>query len=191
MKYSSLKSNKGEYIEAPILIQPDIFKDERGFFLETFRESFLREIGIPKLVQHNQSRSKYGVLRGLHYQIKHPQGKLVRCTQGEIFDAIVDLRVNSPTYKKNFTFKLNRPDLMLWVPPGLAHGFFTISDTAEFEYKVTDYFYPQYDRTLKWNDKEAAIAWPFYEYWGYPQPKLSAKDERGLSFDDCQKYDII
>ena len=80
---------------------------------------------------------------------------------------------------------------MLWVPPGLAHGFFTVSDTAEFEYKVTDYYYPQYDRTLKWNDEEASIAWPFYEYWGYAQPKLSAKDERGLSFDDCQKYDII
>ena len=148
-------------------------------------------VGDFTFVQDNHSLSTEGVLRGLHYQIKHPQGKLVRCTQGEIFDAIVDLRVNSPTYKKNFTFKLNRPDLMLWVPPGLAHGFFTVSDTAEFEYKVTDYYYPQYDRTLKWNDKEAAIAWPFYEYWGYPQPKLSAKDERGLSFDDCQKYDII
>ena len=179
-------------IDGAYVIQVEKFGDDRGFFMETFNhKQFQEEVGDFTFVQDNHSLSTGGVLRGLHYQIKHPQGKLVRCTQGEIFDAIVDLRVNSPTYKKNFTFKLNRPDLMLWVPPGLAHGFFTVSDTAEFEYKVTDYYYPQYDRTLMWNDKEASIAWPFYEYWGYPQPKLSAKDERGLSFDDCQKYDII
>ena len=169
-----------------------VFGDSRGFFMETFNhKQFKEEIGDFDFVQDNHSLSTEGVLRGLHYQVKHPQGKLVRCTRGEIFDAIVDLRVNSPTYKKNFTFKLNRPDLILWVPPGLAHGFFTMSEEAEFEYKVTDYYYPQYERTLKWNDKEASIMWPFYEYWGYVPPTLSKKDDRGLSFDDSPKYDII
>ena len=193
MEFQTLRSNENLAINESLILTPNIIGDERGFFFESWNQKKFDAAVGKKIVfcQDNHSRSVFGVLRGLHYQIKHPQGKLVRCTQGEIFDAIVDLRVNSPTYKKNFTFKLNRSDLMLWVPPGLAHGFFTVSDTAEFEYKVTDYYYPQYDRTLKWNDKEAAIAWPFYEYWGYPQPKLSAKDERGLSFDDCQKYDII
>ena len=179
-------------IDGAYLIQVKRFGDERGFFMESFNlKEFQHEIGGYKFVQDNHSLSTGGVLRGLHYQIIHPQGKLVRCTQGEIFDAIVDLRVDSPTYKKNFTIKLNRPDLLLWVPPGLAHGFYTVSDTAEFEYKVTDYYYPQYDRTLKWDDKTASIAWPFYESWGYPQPALSKKDQRGLSFADSPKYDII
>ena len=178
-------------IDASIVIA-DKYEDDRGFFMESFNlKEFQHEIGGYKFVQDNHSLSTGGVLRGLHYQIIHPQGKLVRCTQGEIFDAIVDLRVDSPTYKKNFTIKLNRPDLLLWVPPGLAHGFYTVSDTAEFEYKVTDYYYPQYDRTLMWNDKTASVMWPFYESWGYPEPLLSKKDQRGLSFDDCQKYDII
>tara|TARA_Y100001937_G_scaffold97546_1_gene132890 strand:+ start:2103 stop:2663 length:561 start_codon:yes stop_codon:yes gene_type:complete len=179
-------------IDGAYVIQVEKFGDDRGFFMETFNhKKFKEEVGNFDFVQDNHSLSTEGVLRGLHYQIEHPQGKLVRCTRGEIFDVIVDLRLNSPTYKMNFTFKLNRPDLMLWSPPGLAHGFYTVSKEAEFQYKVTDYYYPQYERTLKWNDKEASIMWPFYEYWGYTQPLLSKKDERGLSFDDSPKYDII
>ena len=177
-------------IDGAYVIQVEKFGDERGFFMESFNhKQFQEEVGDFDFVQDNHSLSTEGVLRGLHYQINHPQGKLVRCTQGEIFDVIVDLRVNSPTYRKNFTIKLNRPDLMLWVPPGLAHGFYTISTEAEFQYKVTDYYNPLYDRTLKWDDNDLGIKWPFYEYWGYPKPILSQKDKRGLSFKECEKYE--
>ena len=177
-------------IDGAYVIQVEKFGDERGFFMESFNhKQFQEEVGDFDFVQDNHSLSTEGVLRGLHYQIKNPQGKLVRCTQGEIFDVIVDLRVNSPTYRKNFTIKLNRPDLMLWVPPGLAHGFYTISAEAEFQYKVTDYYNPLYDRTLKWDDNDLGIKWPFYEYWGYPKPILSQKDKRGLSFKECEKYE--
>ena len=154
-------------IDGAYVIQVEKFGDDRGFFMETFNHKQFQEVvGDFTFVQDNHSLSTEGVLRGLHYQINHPQGKLVRCTQGEIFDVIVDLRVNSPTYGKNFTIKLNRPDLMLWVPAGLAHGFYTISAEAEFQYKVTDYYNPLYDRTLKWDDNDLGIKWPFYEYWG-------------------------
>ena len=177
-------------IDGAYVIQVEKFGDERGFFMESFNhKQFQEEVGDFDFVQDNHSLSTEGVLRGLHYQINHPQGKLVRCTQGEIFDVIVDLRVNSPTYRKNFTIKLNRPDLMLWVPPGLAHGFYTISAEAEFQYKVTDYYNPLYDRTLKWDDNDLGIKWPFYEYWGYPEPILSQKDKGGLSFKECEKYE--
>jgi len=177
-------------IDGAYVIQVEKFGDDRGFFMESFNhKQFRKEVGDFNFVQDNHSLSTEGVLRGLHYQINHPQGKLVRCTQGEIFDVIVDLRVNSPTYRKNFTIKLNRPDLMLWVPPGLAHGFYTISTEAEFQYKVTDYYNPLYDRTLKWDDNDLGIKWPFYEYWGYPEPILSQKDKRGLSFKECEKYE--
>ena len=177
-------------IDGAYVIQVEKFGDDRGFFMESFNHKlFQKEVGDFNFVQDNHSLSTEGVLRGLHYQINHPQGKLVRCTQGEIFDVIVDLRVNSPTYRKNFTIKLNRPDLMLWVPPGLAHGFYTISAEAEFQYKVTDYYNPLYDRTLKWDDNDLGIKWPFYEYWGYPKPILSQKDKRGLSFKECEKYE--
>ncbi len=177
-------------VDGAYVIQVEKFGDDRGFFMESFNhKQFQKEVGDFNFVQDNHSLSTEGVLRGLHYQINHPQGKLVRCTQGEIFDVIVDLRVNSPTYRKNFTIKLNRPDLMLWVPPGLAHGFYTISAEAEFQYKVTDYYNPLYDRTLKWDDNDLGIKWPFYEYWGYPKPILSQKDKRGLSFKECEKYE--
>jgi dTDP-4-dehydrorhamnose 3,5-epimerase len=177
-------------IDGAYVIQVEKFDDGRGFFMETFNhKQFQEEVGDFNFVQDNHSLSTEGVLRGLHYQIKHPQGKLVRCTRGEIFDAIVDLRVNSPTYKKNFTFKLNRPDLMMWVPPGLAHGFYAVSEKVEFQYKVTDYYDPRYDRTLKWDDKDLGIMWPFYEHWGYSEPVLSEKDKKGLSFKDCEKYE--
>ena len=177
-------------IDGAYVIQVEKFGDDRGFFMESFNhKQFQEEVGDFNFVQDNHSLSTEGVLRGLHYQINHPQGKLVRCTQGEIFDVIVDLRVNSPTYRKNFTIKLNRPDLMLWVPPGLAHGFYTISAEAEFQYKVTDYYNPLYDRTLKWDDNDLGIKWPFYEYWGYAKPILSQKDKRGLSFKECEKYE--
>ena len=131
------------------MITLDKFEDERGFFIESFNEQkFTKEIGFYEFVQDNHSKSKQGVLRGLHYQVKHPQGKLVRCTQGSIFDVIVDLRVNSPSYKEHFTITLQKPEEILWVPPGLAHGFYNLAETSEFEYKGTDYYYPEDERTL-------------------------------------------
>ena len=165
------------------LITLDKFEDERGFFIESFNEQkFTKEIGFYEFVQDNHSKSKQGVLRGLHYQVKHPQGKLVRCTQGSIFDVIVDLRVNSPSYKQHFTVILNKPEEILWVPPGMAHGFYTLSDTAEFQYKCTDYYYPQDQETLMWNSVD--IEWPLDG-----DPILSLKDMRGYFFEECIKYD--
>ena len=173
------------------LITLDKFEDERGFFIESFNEQkFTKEVGFYEFVQDNHSKSNLGVLRGLHYQVKHPQGKLVRCTQGSIFDVIVDLRVNSPSYKEHFTITLQKPEEILWVPPGLAHGFYNLAETSEFEYKVTDYYYPEDERTLIFSSNEIGIVWPFYDFWGYPEPVLSYKDKRGLSFKDCEKYQL-
>ena len=121
----------------------------------------------------------------MHYQIEHPQGKLVRCIQGAIYDVIVDIREQSPTFGRTFATVLDRPEVQLWAPPGLAHGFYTLSDTAEFEYKVTDYYYPEHDRTLLWNSSGLNIGWPTKD------PILSDKDINGKSFDECEKYAII
>ena len=175
------------------LIEVPRFEDERGFFIETFNlEQFRHIVGYDiEFVQDNHSKSSKDVLRGLHYQIHHPQGKLVRCTQGSVFDVIVDLRTFSPTFKKSFTITLDNPETLLWAPPGLAHGFYTLDDNTEFEYKVTDYYYPEYDRTLIWNDQTIDIMWPFYEWFGYAVPTLSEKDKRGKTFDNCETYDII
>ena len=169
-----------------LLITVDRFEDDRGFFMESYSEQAIqKEIGFYEFVQDNHSKSSKGVLRGLHYQIEHPQGKLVRCTQGAIYDVIVDIREKSPTFGRTFATVLDRPEVQLWAPPGLAHGFYTLSNTAEFEYKVTDYYYPEYDRTLLWNSSGMNIAWPTKD------PILSDKDKVGKSFDECEKYAII
>lgn len=166
------------------IITNDVYVDERGSFTETFNwNKFKTQIkDCAPFVQDNHSISKKGVLRGLHYQIRHPQGKLVRCISGEVFDVIVDLRQSSKTFGKWFGVKLNRPNLQLWVPAGFAHGFYTLSDTAEITYKVDDYYYPQYDRTLLWDSLNIV--------WGNDiPPTLSAKDLIGKSFEDCEKYE--
>jgi len=174
-------------VETPLIdasvITVDKYKDERGFFMESFNEEqFLKEIGSYKFVQDNHSKSSKGVLRGLHYQVEKPQGKLVRCIQGEVYDVIVDLRKSSSTFGLWFNITLDNPETIMWVPPGFAHGFYTISDTAEIQYKTTDYYHPKSQQTLLWT--ELNIVWPFRAY-----PILSEKDEKGKSFEECDKYE--
>ena len=162
------------------------YEDERGFFIESFSsQRFKDAIGKDvEFVQDNHSKSSKGVLRGLHYQIIQPQGKLVRCTQGSVYDVLVDLRKSSPTFGESFGIELAENNVMVWVPPGFAHAFYTISDYAEFEYKCTDYYHPESMETLMWNDPDLNIEWPFDN-----DPVLSLKDEEGKSFTNCYKYE--
>lgn len=162
------------------------FEDERGFFIESFNlKKFREKTGIlDEFVQDNHSKSVKGTIRGLHYQIQHVQGKLIRCTSGAVFDVIVDLRKSSPTFGKWFGIKLCQNNIFLWVPPGFAHGFYTLTDYAEINYKQTDYYYPEYDRTLMYNDSEIGIDWPILG-----DLIISDKDKKGKSFLECDKYD--
>ena len=160
------------------------FEDDRGFFMESFKlKEFEKIAGESNFVQDNHSKSSKGVLRGLHYQIEHVQGKLVRCISGAVFDVIVDLRKSSPSFGKWFGVKLYENNLQLWVPPGFAHGFYTLTETAEITYKTTDYYYPEYDRTLLWNDTNLRIEWGIDG-----EPILSQKDLKGKTFEECEKY---
>jgi len=145
-----------------LIIEPQVFEDSRGFFMETYQLEELEKAGIHlKFVQDNHSRSIQGTLRGLHYQINHSQGKLVRVILGEIFDVVVDLRKSSPYFGKWFGFGLSAQNKkQLWIPPGFAHGFYTLSNWAEVLYKVTDYFSPENERSILWNDPEIGIIWP-------------------------------
>ena len=145
-----------------LLIEPRVFGDDRGFFYESWNRRAFAQAGIDvDFVQDNHSRSRRGVLRGLHYQIEHAQGKLVRAIAGEVFDVAVDLRRSSPTFGRAVCITLSAANKrMLWIPPGFAHGFLVVSDEAEFLYKTTDYWYPEHERTLLWNDPALAIAWP-------------------------------
>lgn len=171
-----------------IQIHPSVHEDMRGFFLETFRKDMFEESGIPaSFVQENHSASKQGVLRGLHYQIKRPQGKLLRVVIGEIFDAVVDLRRHSPTFGQSFvcTLSANKQN-QLWVPPGFAHGFYVVSEWAELVYKVTDYYSPEWERTLLWNDEDLSINWPLKNR---EHPILSNKDAKGQKLGEIEIYD--
>jgi len=159
------------------LIEPQVFGDERGFFFESFNHvNFEQAIGRPvKFVQDNHSKSSKGVLRGLHFQHPHPQGKLVRVTQGEVFDVAVDIRQDSPTYGCWVGEILSADNKkQLWIPEGLAHGFLVLSDTAEFLYKTTDYYAPAHEQCIRWDDPALGIAWPIVE-----PPRLSSKDQLG------------
>jgi len=157
---------------------PKRYSDNRGFFSETYSYKNYLAMGIDlEFVQDNHSKSSKGVLRGLHYQIEHPQGKLIRCTQGAVYDAFVDIRKHSETFGKSLGIVLDRPEQLLWIPPGFAHGFYTLSDTAEFQYKCTDYYYPQHQRTLMWDSVD--IEWPLDG-----DPILSLKDTKGHSFEE-------
>jgi dTDP-4-dehydrorhamnose 3,5-epimerase len=159
-----------------ILVEPKVFGDERGFFLETYSEKALAEIGLQlRFVQDNQSYSKPNVLRGLHYQIQHPQGKLIRVVAGEIFDVGVDLRKKSPTFGKWHGALLSAENKhMLWIPPGFAHGFSVLSEGAHVLYKVTDVYSPEDERTILWNDPALKIDWKIKG-----EPIISAKDAKG------------
>ncbi len=153
---------KATEIPDVILIEPRVFKDPRGFFMETYQQEKYKAAGITyQFVQDNHSRSIQGTLRGLHYQIKHPQGKLVRAIIGEVFDVAVDLRRVSPTFGKWVGRVLSAENKkQLWIPPGFAHGFYTISDWAEILYKATDFYSPENERSILWNDPEIGIDWP-------------------------------
>ena len=180
-----MKAQATNLKDAYVLTTPR-YEDERGFFIESFSyQRFKDAIGKDvEFVQDNHSKSSKGVLRGLHYQIIQPQGKLVRCTQGSVYDVLVDLRKSSPTFGESFGIELAENNVMVWVPPGFAHAFYTISDYAEFEYKCTDYYHPESMETLMWNDPDLNIEWPFDN-----DPVLSLKDEEGKSFTNCYKYE--
>ncbi|OGR86286.1 MAG: dTDP-4-dehydrorhamnose 3,5-epimerase [Elusimicrobia bacterium RIFCSPHIGHO2_02_FULL_57_9] len=149
-------------LEGLLVVEGSFFPDERGVFMESFRENELRKAGIPPLVQDNLSRSQKGVLRGMHYQIKpSPVGKLVRCVRGKILDVVVDIRKKSPTYGKWASIELgDEGNRMFWVPEGFAHGFYTLSETADVLYKVSGYWAPEVDRGILWNDPAVGIRWP-------------------------------
>ena len=161
-----------------LILEPTVFGDARGFFLESYnRRRFAAATGVdPQFVQDNHSRSAKGVLRGLHYQLHQPQGKLVRVTQGAVFDVALDIRPGSPTFGRWAGVELTGDNQrQLWVPPGLAHGFVVLSASADFLYKTTDYYSPEHERCIRWDDPQLAIAWPSVE----AAIQLSAKDQAG------------
>lgn len=169
-----------------VLIEPKVFGDARGFFFESFNQRAFDEATCTsyQFVQDNHSRSSKGVLRGLHYQIQQPQGKLVRVARGRVWDVAVDIRKNSPTFGQWVGAELSEDNQhQLWVPPGFAHGFVVLSDSADFLYKTTDYYAPQHERCILWNDAYLAIQWPYED-----QPKLSAKDAQGAAFDKAEVF---
>nr|WP_290667053.1 dTDP-4-dehydrorhamnose 3,5-epimerase [Ardenticatena sp.] len=170
-----------------LILEPRVFEDERGFFYEAFNaRTFEAVTGIVRtFVQDNHSRSVRNVLRGLHYQIKQPQGKLVRCTLGRIFDVAVDIRRSSPTFGQWVGVELSADNKrQLWIPEGFAHGFVVLSDAAEVQYKTTDYYAPEWDRTIRWDDPDLAIEWPLNG-----DPILSAKDRAGKWLHEADLFD--
>jgi len=171
-----------------LLIKPRVFEDERGFFMETYHARRYEEAGIPAVfVQENHSGSQRGVLRGLHYQVRHTQGKLVRAAFGEVFDVAVDLRKSSPTFGKWVGERLSAENRhQLWIPPGFAHGFYVLSDWAEVVYKVTNFYAPEWDRTLRWDDPEIGIEWPLVDG---KEPILSTKDAKGVPMNASELFE--
>ena len=169
-----------------LVVEPRVFGDQRGFFFESWNRRALREAGLDAdFVQDNHSRSARGVLRGLHYQIRHPQGKLVRVVAGEVFDVAVDLRRGSPTFGRHVAITLSAENRkMLWVPPGFAHGFCVTSEPADFLSKTTDYWHPEHERTLLWSDPALGIAWPVDG-----APLVAAKDAAGTPLATAELYD--
>jgi dTDP-4-dehydrorhamnose 3,5-epimerase len=172
-------------IEGVMLLEPKVFGDARGFFLESFNSKAFDEVlgQHVEFVQDNHSRSSKGVLRGLHYQIRRPQGKLVRVTSGAVFDVVVDIRKSSTTFGRWVGLELSEEkNNQLWVPPGLAHGFLVLSERADFLYKVTEYYSPEDERSILWNDSAIGIDWPLSGI----EPILSAKDSNGRSLATAQ-----
>lgn len=170
-----------------LLLEPKVFGDARGFFMETWQARGFAEFGIDHVfVQDNHSRSAQGTLRGLHYQIQQPQGKLVRIVNGVVFDVAVDLRRSSPSFGHWVGALLSEENKhLLWVPPGFAHGFYVLSDYADFVYKCTDYYAPEHERSLLWNDPALAIDWPLLDG---RMPILSTKDAQALPLDQLECY---
>lgn len=172
-----------------VILEPTVYGDERGFFYESYNErAFNEAIGYaPSFVQDNHSRSAKGVLRGLHYQIKQPQGKLVRVVSGEVFDVAVDLRRGSETFGRWVGELLSAENKrQLWVPEGFAHGFLVVSEYAEFLYKTTDFYAPEHERSIRWDDPDLAIEWPLENGRA---PSLSAKDQAGVDFSEAEYFE--
>jgi dTDP-4-dehydrorhamnose 3,5-epimerase len=169
-----------------VILEPRVFGDQRGFFLESYNERAFAELGIEeRFVQDNHSSSRRNVLRGLHYQIKHPQGKLVRVVEGEIVDVAVDVRRSSPTFGRWEAVRLSGNNKrMLWIPVGFAHGFRVISEIAQVLYKATDYYAPEHERTLAWNDPDLKIDWALEG-----DPIVSAKDQRSVALRDAETFE--
>jgi dTDP-4-dehydrorhamnose 3,5-epimerase len=175
-------------IEDVKIVEVNVFGDERGFFMETFRtDEFMARTGAKPFVQDNHSKSAKGILRGLHFQQEQTQGKLVRVTSGAVYDVAVDMRKSSSTFGKTVGVVLSEENKrQLWVPEGFAHGFYVMTDSAEFVYKCTDYYHPESEVSVCWNDTELAIEWPLVDG---ELPQLSNKDTNGLSFQDAPKFD--
>lgn len=169
-----------------LIIEPKVFGDDRGFFYESFNQRRFEELtGLaPQFVQDNHSRSARNVLRGLHYQIQQPQGKLVRAIAGQVFDVAVDMRRGSKTFGKWTGVVLSAENKrQMWIPEGFAHGFLVLSESAEFVYKTTNYYAPQYERTVRWDDPEIGVSWPLQG-----TPLLSTKDETGMALTDAETF---
>ena len=173
-------------ISGALLLEPKVFKDDRGFFFESYNERSFAEIDIrERFVQDNHSYSKRGVLRGLHYQIEKPQGKLVRVVSGEVLDVFVDLRKSSPTFGRWHGARLSEENrTMAWIPAGLAHGFYVLSESAHVLYKSTEFYYPELERTVLWNDVDLKLDWATTG-----EPLLSAKDRKGTRFREAELFD--
>jgi len=173
-------------IEDVLVFEPTVYGDDRGYFMETWRQSSFDDIDVGyKFVQDNQSKSVQGTLRGLHYQLNFPQGKLLRVLSGEIFDAVVDMRQSSSTFGKSVGVLLSADNKkQLWVPPGFGHGFYVVSDTAEIVYKCTEYYHPEDDHSLLWNDPVLEIDWPLVT----PEPLLSEKDREAVPLDKAPLF---
>lgn len=169
-----------------LIIHPEVFGDARGFFMESFNEAAMAKIGLTqRFVQDNHSRSRRNVLRGLHYQIQNPQGKLVRVVAGEVFDVAVDIRRSSPTFGKWVGVYLSEENkCMFWLPPGFAHGFMVMSESADFLYKATDFYAPEHERTILWNDPGIGIQWPLKS-----DVVISAKDQRGVPLSEAETFE--
>ena len=170
-----------------LIIEPKVFGDERGFFMETWNQQTFAKAGLDfNFVQDNHSRSRQGILRGLHYQIQNPQGKLVRVTQGCVYDVAVDLRRSSPSFGQWTAVELSAENHRLfWVPPGFAHGFYVMSEFADFQYKCTQLYAPEYERCVRWNDPDLNIPWPLVQD---ERPQLSAKDAIGASLTEAEVF---
>ena len=172
-------------LSGALVIEPTVFEDDRVFFLESYSERTSAKIGITdKFIQDNHSYSKHGVLRGLHYQVEKPQGKLVRVVSGEVVDVFVDLRKSSPSFGQAHTLKLSGENRRLaWIPGGFAHGFYVVSQAAHVLYKATEFYFPELERTILWNDPDLEVNWGFTG-----EPLLSAKDRRGTRFRDAEVF---
>lgn len=179
-----------KFLDTPLagvkLIEPRLFGDERGFFMESWNAATFSEAGLDlSFVQDNHSSSAAGVLRGMHFQVERPQGKLVRVVAGAAFDVVADLRRSSPTFGRWYGVELSaRNRRMLWAPPGMAHGFLSLQDDTQFLYKCTDFYAPRLERSLLWNDPQVGIEWPL----GGGTPQLSAKDAAGVLLSQCEVY---